>query len=82
MYNNEVAQQDSDAVYVIYANDMSLFICGWDTNEMILKAERDLSKLWHWSNENGLKIKTNKSKAILLKTIYYTIYQSVTLPLK
>lgn len=70
VYINDVVQQDSNAVYVIYADDMSLFISGWDTNEIILKAERELSKLWHWSNANGLKINTNKSKAILFKTTH------------
>lgn len=53
---------------MLYADDMSLFLSGYDTDEIINKAERELFKLYDWSTRNGLKINVNKSKAILFKS--------------
>lgn len=67
VYVNDIVKTSSDASFVLYADDTSLFVSGSNSEEVFTKAQVELQRLYTWSKSNGLKINSNKSKAILFR---------------
>lgn len=67
VYVNDIVKLDATVNFVLYADDTSLFISGPDANEVATRAEKCLSEISRWSKSNGLKINTQKTKAIIFR---------------
>lgn len=67
IYVNDIVNIDKEAKLVMYADDTSLFFSADEPNLLISLANKTLSKLNAWANENSLKINTSKTKAIMFR---------------
>lgn len=65
VYVNGIVEISSDASFVLYADDTSLFVSGSNSEEEFTKGQVELQKLFTLSKSNGLKINCSKSEAIL-----------------
>lgn len=67
IYINDLVSIDQDAKFVIYADDTTILVTAKDAEDVIIKANKVLSKLSSWSTANSLKINVNKTKAVLFR---------------
>lgn len=79
-YINDVVNITDQAQFIIYADDTSLLFSGNDADELIKRANFVLEIFFLWSDINGLKINTLKSKAILFRPVNKLV--NITNPLK
>lgn len=68
VYINDIVNIDDEAQFIIYADDTSLFLSGEEADVLVCKANSILSKFFMWSETNGLKVNTTKTKAILFRS--------------
>ena len=57
----------TEATYVIYADDTSLFFSAQDKEKLAQVANHTLDSLHKWSSVNSLPVNTSKTKAVLFK---------------
>lgn len=66
-YINDIVDIDPSVSFVIYADDTNLLFSGPDANELIIRCNKLLNKLFLWSSKNLLKINPLKTKAIVFR---------------
>lgn len=75
LYVNDVVNITTEATFIIYADDTSIFIQSKDPHELFQIANATLDNLNIWSAANSLKINTTKTKAVVFtpsqKRLYY-----------
>lgn len=67
VYVNDLVLVDSEPKYIIYADDTTVLFSSNDITSLISTANSVLVKTHRWSQDNGLKINTDKAKAILFQ---------------
>lgn len=68
LYINDIIKINTDAKYVIYADDTSLFLTANTTEELTRAANTTLKKLHEWSKANFLAINAMKTKSVVFRT--------------
>lgn len=68
-YINDVVNIDVETKFVIYADDMSLFLTGKHLGNLIETGNALLNKLDAWSKANSLTINEKKTKAVLFRAM-------------
>lgn len=58
---------DSEPIYIIYTDDTTVLFLSNNIASLISTANSVLAKIHRWSQDNGLKINTDKTKAILFQ---------------
>lgn len=69
IYINDIVNVDYDTKYVIYADDTTLLFKSSNVMTLIQNANSVLKSIHEWCVENGLKINTSKTKAVLFHAI-------------
>lgn len=64
---NDLVNIDNQVQFVIYADDTSMFFSAADADTLSCQANCTLTKFALWSDTNGPKVNTMKSKAILFR---------------
>lgn len=67
LYINDIVSLSSDATFIIYADDTSLFFSGTKGDTLVANANVVLRKICVWANSNSLKINATKTKAVLFR---------------
>lgn len=80
VYINDIVNIDDQTQYIIHADDTCLSRTGDVADIFIRMANLVLNIFFVWSEVNGLKINTLKSKAILFRTVNTLII--ISCPLK
>lgn len=67
VYVNDLVLVDSEPKYIIYADDTTVLFSSNNIASLTSTANSVLAKIHRWSQDNGLKINTDKTKAILFQ---------------
>lgn len=67
IYINDVVNIDSSTKYIIYADDTTMLFTSNDAHDLASTANAVLEKLRLWCINNGLKVNTDKTKAMLFQ---------------
>lgn len=65
---NDIVNISINTKFIMYADDTSLFFAGENVAELFDRANLTLSKVSKWSKCKCLKINTDKTKAVLLRS--------------
>lgn len=65
LYINDIVHISTEEKFSIYADDTTIFVSAFSSDEVLSKANNILSKLDLWVTQNELKINPTKTKAIL-----------------
>lgn len=68
LYINDITMINDKPIYIMYADDTSIFFTGSNLQSLIPLVNNTLQGLQAWSEVNSLLINTNKTNAILFHT--------------
>lgn len=67
IYINDIVNINNNAMFIIYADDTTIFFSGSNIDYLISNCNNTLVQLQQWSSFNSMKINENKTKAVIFR---------------